>query len=528
MANLNETATWEAGIYQWETSDPVQGGPNGIDNKPTRQLANRTLWLKTELAKAVASIGKNKTDGENMFARKTTNLTAGAGLTGGGTLGGNMQFALGTPGTCSGNTTNWAGSNTHTHQLAAASPTVAGVAKLINNLTTDDAESAASAAMVKKLNEEKVSKTGNEEIGGEKTFTSLLTAGRAEHWGKIRMPVQGGGHWFLEANPQSNLADGATLKFNIKYEQESGQVRYIHFPELGSANRTVAYQDWVIARIAGVESSAVKTAGNQSIAGKKTFSESADFSRGLRLSGNNQDQWAELGYAASAVYLKNPASNKSLQLGDDGTIKYQGDKLVLWSDRRDAVDLANSQTVATSQAVKTVNDKAEQAAPPGAVAYFAGANPPPGWLKANGAAVSRTTYAALFAAIGTTYGAGDGRNTFNLPDLRGEFVRGLDDGRGIDSGRALGSRQIGTVVGADSQDGAATIGVAIAGIKSNYAQTAGSLGMDTVDMSDYSNARLVWSGGRQSGLQAANPDGNGHFSGVARPRNIALLACIKI
>ena len=53
----------------------------------------------------------------------------------------------------------------------------------------------------------------------------------------------------------------------------------------------------------------------------------------------------------------------------------------------------------------------------------------------------RTTYAALFAVVGTTYGAGDGSTTFNLPDLRGEFIRGLDSGRGVDSGRALGSFQ---------------------------------------------------------------------------------------
>ena len=79
--------------------------------------------------------------------------------------------------------------------------------------------------------------------------------------------------------------------------------------------------------------------------------------------------------------------------------------------------------------------------PSGAVLYFAGQTAPSGWLKANGAAVSRTAYAALFAAIGTTYGAGDGSTTFNLPDLRGEFMRGWDDGRGIDRGRAFGSAQ---------------------------------------------------------------------------------------
>lgn len=77
----------------------------------------------------------------------------------------------------------------------------------------------------------------------------------------------------------------------------------------------------------------------------------------------------------------------------------------------------------------------------GMCAAFARSAAPEGWLKANGAAVSRTTYAALFAVIGTTFGAGDGATTFNLPDMRGEFLRGWDDGRGVDVGRALGSAQ---------------------------------------------------------------------------------------
>lgn len=62
-------------------------------------------------------------------------------------------------------------------------------------------------------------------------------------------------------------------------------------------------------------------------------------------------------------------------------------------------------------------------------------------IKADGAAISRATYAALFAKMGTVFGSGDGSNTFNVPDLRGEFVRGWDDGRGVDSGRAFGSFQ---------------------------------------------------------------------------------------
>lgn len=48
MTDLVEQPIWEPGIYQWETNDPVEGGPEGIDNKPTRQLANRTVYLKQE------------------------------------------------------------------------------------------------------------------------------------------------------------------------------------------------------------------------------------------------------------------------------------------------------------------------------------------------------------------------------------------------------------------------------------------------------------------------------------------------
>lgn len=108
-----------------------------------------------------------------------------------------------------------------------------------------------------------------------------------------------------------------------------------------------------------------------------------------------------------------------------------------------AKNLSDVQSVATSRTNLDVFSKAEtrQMAPAGLVATFARSTAPTGWLKANGAAVSRTAYADLYAAIGTRFGAGDGINTFNLPDLRGEFIRGWDDGRGVDTGRTLGSAQ---------------------------------------------------------------------------------------
>jgi len=70
--------------------------------------------------------------------------------------------------------------------------------------------------------------------------------------------------------------------------------------------------------------------------------------------------------------------------------------------------------------------------PAGFVMAFAHATIPSGWLECNGAAISRTTYADLFSTIGTYYGTGDGSSTFNIPDLRGQFIRGWDHGAGND------------------------------------------------------------------------------------------------
>ena len=63
---------------------------------------------------------------------------------------------------------------------------------------------------------------------------------------------------------------------------------------------------------------------------------------------------------------------------------------------------------------------------PGAIQLYAGSTAPSGWLICNGQAISRTTYAALYAVIGTTYGAGDGSTTFNVPNLVNKTVRGSD------------------------------------------------------------------------------------------------------
>ena len=83
--------------------------------------------------------------------------------------------------------------------------------------------------------------------------------------------------------------------------------------------------------------------------------------------------------------------------------------------------------------------------PAGVITSFGGINIPEGWLKCDGSLISRTEYTRLFNAIGELYGSGDGTTTFQLPDLRGEFIRGFDDGRGIDVDRELGTSQGDTI-----------------------------------------------------------------------------------
>jgi microcystin-dependent protein len=81
---------------------------------------------------------------------------------------------------------------------------------------------------------------------------------------------------------------------------------------------------------------------------------------------------------------------------------------------------------------------------------YAAATSPSGWLNCDGSAVSRTTYADLFAVTSTTYGVGDGTTTFNLPDLRGRIPVGLDNIGGTDAGRLSVANTLGGTGGTET------------------------------------------------------------------------------
>ena len=183
-------------------------------------------------------------------------------------------------------------------------------------------------------------------------------------------------------------------------------------------------------------------------------------------------------------------------------------------------------TAATAAAARALISALGSTDLAGQVAWFPATAAPAGWLKANGQTVSRTTYATLWAfaqASGNLaategsktlaqFGPGDGATTFSVPDLRGEFVRSLDDGRGADPGRALGSAQ---------QDA-----------------FQGHYHLPLTGSTFWGNGGSVGSGGPAGGAFAVTgtstgapvtDGGNGspRTAAETRPRNVALLACIR-
>jgi microcystin-dependent protein len=161
--------------------------------------------------------------------------------------------------------------------------------------------------------------------------------------------------------------------------------------------------------------------------------------------------------------------------------------------------------------------------PAGTVIHVAMNTAPTGYLAADGAAVSRSTYSTLFAAVGTTFGAGNGSTTFNLPDLRGEFIRGWDNTRGVDSGRAFGSAQLDQMQRISGTLQANVDGYGGSGAATGLVKYIGTGPVRTGADGAVASSSLY------SFNSADSPDArvSSTTAGETRSRNVALLACIK-
>ena len=147
------------------------------------------------------------------------------------------------------------------------------------------------------------------------------------------------------------------------------------------------------------------------------------------------------------------------------------------------------------------------AIPVGAIMPFAQNEVPTGWLAANGAAISRTTYADLFAVIGETYGDGNNSTTFELPDLRGYFERGSGTNADTTASGTFGQKQ-----------------TAYAG----YNTYSATIGADDRRSLPYDkNLNFITINSQKVGIDNIGPYNIPVTPGDTRPKNIAMLYCIK-
>jgi microcystin-dependent protein len=222
------------------------------------------------------------------------------------------------------------------------------------------------------------------------------------------------------------------------------------------------------------------------------------------------------------------ATTKALQALKDGLKKADVGLENLPNAKSDDPATNSSDVLATTKALNSLRSTVDSTLA-GMVAMFAMAAPPSGWLRANGAAVSRTVYADLFNRIGGLYGAGDGVTTFNLPDLRGEFMRGWDNGRGVDAGRAMGSGQDSQNLSHDHQATAGQGGEhrhSITMFRDLGGRNTGSTDEDAFfgdELEQGTNVLTTDPAGGHNHTVTVQPSGGNE----SRPRSIALLACIK-
>jgi microcystin-dependent protein len=296
------------------------------------------------------------------------------------------------------------------------------------------------------LDNSAVHKTGNETIGGEKTFTSTIRMnGQYLHFDGIDSAAT---QSFKDIDAYDT--NGATVGgVRIEHSSTNGRsVSLITRKADGSVGGNLGvrtkpdgtYSSFAptpastsnsteIATTAWVNSAAVHKAGDETVAGTKTFTApylqvtnaAGTGGSGIKISDSNGKGSSELVhyYTGGNYYTRliswNATANKYAYIeiiaGDDGNMRFTNANLNSMTAPTPA-STSNSTDVATTA---WVNSKISADLPAGVVVPFGGTSVPSGWLKCDGSAVSRTTYAKLFAAIGTRYGTGNGSTTFNLP-----------------------------------------------------------------------------------------------------------------
>ena len=326
MANLTESSTYEAGIYQLETSDPVIGGAEGISNLQAKQLANRTKFLKDWRDALIAAMANGSAFSDDTIAR--ARLKNGI--------------------------------------------ITASVRNCIQSGPVDS--NGAPTAISGTLGSATVN------INGSPTAIRLSFAYGFDDRGQVDF------HGKVDADSTLNIgAIAGNANVFVYFERN-----------VGTGNITVA------GSVGPFIVSAVEPA-----LGDRKYWFNTNLGQWLEWTNDFGGSWAARQLVIAARVVRTVGGLVS------EVIPYKYGEAV--------------------EAVSTV--------PAGTIMAMAvdPSEPPTGWVHCDGSFLSRTVYSGLYNVIGTTFGSGSG--TFKVPDLRGEFIRGLDDGRGVDTGRALGSSQ---------------------------------------------------------------------------------------
>lgn len=344
MANLPESPTWEAGIYQMETTDPVEGGVSGVTNAPLKQLANRTKYLYDNLngaASDIAALQSDMTTAQGNISDLQSDLNSTNTY---------ASYVLGA-------------ATNRRHCVVTAKHSTGAFARLPNFL---DASTVGLTSGTMTLT-----------ASVTEPFVAVISGGYDPTGPKLY-------YFMTDTNMTVSYSGSSDLMLLLKRDSGTGVF-------------SLALEPWVTPEYSF-------TAPSSPPNGKYWYDLRSD-----RMFKRVSGSWVQ----TDAIILAKVIP---------------GDELF---DYLVHVGNGPQERFGIGQV------------PPGTVMSFAGgaSSVPDGYLLCDGSAISRTTYSYLYGVLGTIYGSGDGTTTFNLPDLRGEFVRGLDNGRGVDSGRTLGSAQ---------------------------------------------------------------------------------------
>ncbi|EIH8172719.1 TPA: tail fiber protein [Escherichia coli] len=473
MGNLNETEKWEENIYQLETSDPVLGGADGISNRAPRQLANRTKWLKKKTEEAAQSLAehvrsRNHPDA-TLTAKGFTQLSSATNST--------SETLAATPKAVKAAYDLAAGKApvSHTHPwsqitgVPAASLTAKGTVQLSSAINSTSEILAATPKAVKAAYDLAAGKAPVSHTHPWSQITgvpaaSLTAKGTVQLSSAINSTSE-----TLAATPKAVKAayDLAAGKAPASHTHPWSQITGVPAASL-TAKGTVQLSSATDSQseTEAATPKAVKAAYDLA-AGKAPVSHTHPWSQitgvpAASLTAKGTVQLSSAINSTSEILAATPKAVKAAydlangkQPADATLTALAG--LATAADRLPYFTGADRAALATLTAIGraiiakgSIKDVLNylglgegSALPVGVPVPWPTATPPAGWLQCNGATFTKEQYPVLARVY----------PTLRLPDLRGEFIRGWDGGRKVDTGRALLSFQEGTIVsGFDDND----------------------------------------------------------------------------